>query len=92
MAAPFHYDLSNSCKDSLDLGNDEFRGNAFRGSIPTAVGLLNDLTGLELHNIRLTGTIPTEIGRLTKLGGVFSGYVGLRAMPCSHRLHLSCIR
>eukprot|EP00543_Licmophora_paradoxa_P010206 CAMPEP_0202475322 /NCGR_PEP_ID=MMETSP1360-20130828/92838_1 /ASSEMBLY_ACC=CAM_ASM_000848 /TAXON_ID=515479 /ORGANISM="Licmophora paradoxa, Strain CCMP2313" /LENGTH=505 /DNA_ID=CAMNT_0049102475 /DNA_START=33 /DNA_END=1550 /DNA_ORIENTATION=+ len=41
------------------------------GSIPTQVGLLTQLTSLDLFNNALTGSIPTELGMLTKLSWLF---------------------
>ena len=34
------------------------------GTIPTQIGQLSDLEGLDLNNNALTGTIPTQIGQL----------------------------
>ncbi len=37
------------------------------GSIPTEIGLLTELTELDLSENELTNSIPTQIGLLTKL-------------------------
>ena len=46
----------------LNLG-----GNGLTGSIPSVLGDLAHLVGLELWNNRLTGRIPAELGRLARL-------------------------
>ncbi|CAJ1936559.1 unnamed protein product [Cylindrotheca closterium] len=42
-----------------------------RGSIPTALGMLQTLTRLNLDNNELVGTIPSELGMLNNVTGMF---------------------
>jgi len=44
------------------LTDFEANDNKFNGSIPTEIGLLADLTYLNLWSNQLTSTIPSEIG------------------------------
>jgi hypothetical protein len=46
----------------LDLSH-----NDFKGTIPTALGLLTDLYYLNLSENNFSGTIPTEFGELQLL-------------------------
>jgi len=41
--------------------------NQLKGSIPSEIGNLTNLTALDLCNNQLTGSIPSEIGNLTNL-------------------------
>jgi hypothetical protein len=49
--------------------------NFLAGSIPTEIGQMTSLTGIEIVNsdweqtrlTKMTGSIPTEVGRLTRL-------------------------
>ena len=45
--------------------------NQLTGEIPTELGNLSNLQGLQLYNNQLTGEIPTELGNLSNLEGLF---------------------
>ena len=51
----------------VDEVSGEIVNVGITGSLPTWIGLLTKLEGLQLHNNALTGTIPTELGDLTNL-------------------------
>ena len=42
-------------------------GRSFKGSIPSEIGYLTDLSTLAFNGGRLTGNIPSEIGKLERL-------------------------
>ena len=44
------------------------KNNQLSGSIPSSLGGLTDLGGLELEENQLSGSIPSELGNLTSLG------------------------
>ena len=56
----------------FSLANNTFGGppEASRGTIPTELGLLRELSFLELNVFELKGTVPTEIGNLENLAGL----------------------
>jgi Leucine-rich repeat (LRR) protein len=56
--------------NSLNLGNDIARGNAFHGTFPRDFSFTT-LENLHLHNIHLSGTISSNIGRLTNLSKLY---------------------
>ncbi|BAT80954.1 hypothetical protein VIGAN_03058400 [Vigna angularis var. angularis] len=47
---------------TIDLSN-----NMFEGEIPTVIGELHSLKGLNLSHNRITGTIPLSLGNLSNL-------------------------
>ena len=55
-----YYSVLNT--DSLDLPY-----NGLKGSIPSEIAYLTNLTSINLYNNYLTGSIPPEIGNLTNL-------------------------
>ena len=54
-------DGSTSTK-SIDYSNDELTG-----TIPTELGLMTDVTFMEIDDNEFSGTIPTELGRITEV-------------------------
>ena len=56
--------------------------NHLHGSIPSSIGLLSELSTLNLGYNNLTGPIPSSMGYLTSLTSVYLGHNQLsRAIP-----------
>ncbi|CAL4951777.1 unnamed protein product [Urochloa decumbens] len=55
----------------------DFSSNAFRGTIPAAVGELGLLHGLNISHNSLTGLIPSQLGRLNQLEALDLSFNGL---------------
>ncbi|CAO2199135.1 unnamed protein product [Urochloa humidicola] len=55
----------------------DFSSNAFRGTIPTAVGELGLLHGLNISHNSLTGVIPPQLGHLNQLEALDLSFNGL---------------
>ena len=51
----------------VDLSYLDFIGNQLTGTIPTEIGRIKSLRGLNLHDNQLTSTLPTELGLLRSL-------------------------
>ena len=50
-----------------DIEKVALNNNNFKGTIPTNIGYLDDISYLSLKNNQLTGTIPTELGNCFRM-------------------------
>nr|XP_024923153.1 receptor-like protein 9DC3 [Ziziphus jujuba var. spinosa] len=48
----------------------DFSSNRFQGEIPSFIGKLKSLKGLNFSHNKLTGSIPSSLGNLTNLEGL----------------------
>lgn len=58
----------------------ELTQSQFKGTVPTALGLLTDLQFLNLAHNHFSGTIPTEVGQLQRLRKSQEGGVALNRL------------
>jgi len=56
-----------TCTGNRQIGSIDLGENDLRGSIPSEIGLLSQLTFLSFNTNNLSGSIPSEIGQLTQL-------------------------
>ena len=56
------YGVNPICKDTMFLFN-----NQLTGSIPSEIGMMEDLKDLQIYNNRFAGPIPSEIGNCYQL-------------------------